>query len=771
MIDKQPNVSATDVAPVAHVRRDESGRWVTHALHEHLEEVGRLAAEFGQCFGNADWARVAGLWHDLGKYKSDFQSYIRDRSGYERDEADEGGPGKVDHTAAGAIHAVERLGAAGRILAYIIAGHHSGLPDWYKLDAPGRALSERLSERRHLDEALQGSPPLAILESERPLSAPCGRGFADAEQAHLWVRMLFSCLVDADFLDTEAFMDADRSKARPGSFDLTALRARYDTFMASIQASAPDTPVNRLRQRILDDCRAGATMTPGLFSLTVPTGGGKTLASIGFALDHAIAHGKRRIVIAIPYTSIIEQTAEVLRAVFGQDSVLEHHSNLDPDRETSTSKLATENWDAPIVVTTNVQLFESLFAARTSSCRKLHNLASAVVVLDEAQMLPPEFLRPILAALKGLTSYFGATALLCTATQPALEGWIGASAGPGGEGGFQGLSGVRELMRDRDDLAKHFRRVEIRIAGTLEQAVSWEEIASELRRHAQVLCIVNTRKDCRELHALLPEDTIHLSALMCGEHRSRVISRIKRRLKEGQPIRVVSTQLVEAGVDLDFPVVYRALAGLDSIAQAAGRCNREGQLPNAQLGQVVVFAPPKPAPVGLLRKGEDATREMLRCFPALVSELPPEAFRQYFQTFYRKVVSFDSKGIMSLLSKDAGQFQIQFRTAAAKFHLIDDAGQKPIIVWYSGERFSSPELLESLKGLGPHRKLMRRLQRCTVTVPERAWKALRDQGVIEELSGPEGPLELWAQCVPGLYDDVFGLRLEGPAYQGDEFIC
>jgi CRISPR-associated endonuclease/helicase Cas3 len=260
--------------------------------------------------------------------------------------------------------------------------------------------------------------------------------------------------------------------------------------------------------------------------------------------------------------------------------------------------------------------------------------------------------------------------------------------------------------------------------------------------------------------------------LMCGEHRSQVIGKIKERLRERQPTRVVSTQLVEAGVDLDFPVVYRALAGLDSIAQAAGRCNREGRLADGRLGKVVVFAPPKAAPAGLLRKGADATKEMFRCFPELVSELPPDAFRKYFNLFYSRVVSFDAAGVMDLLDgPDARAFQIQFRSAAHKFQLIDDAGQRAIVVWYKAPRFDSRELFDELKRFGPRRKLMRRLQRCTVTVPERAWASLRDQGAIAELTGPDGPLGVWAQCVPELYDPTFGVRLEGPTFQGDEFIC
>jgi CRISPR-associated endonuclease/helicase Cas3 len=529
------------------------------------------------------------------------------------------------------------------------------------------------------------------------------------------------------------------------------------------------SPLNEVRTEILEQCLSGATQEPGFFSLTVPTGGGKTLASLGFGLSHALAHEKRRIIIVIPYTSIIEQTAEVLRGVLGEDAVLEHHSNLDPDSETQLSKLATENWDAPIIVTTNVQFFESLFAARTSACRKLHNIADSVVILDEAQMVPPEFLKPILSALDGLVTLFGASVVLCTATQPVLTGYIGPRA-RGKDGGFEGLRNVRELMKQPDLLACQLRRVSV-TPRNLDRVTTWEEVAASLMKEPQVLCIVNTRRDCRELHALLPKETIHLSALMCGEHRSGVIRHIKSTLLRGEPIRVVSTQLVEAGVDIDFPVVFRAMAGIDSIAQAAGRCNREGRLPDGQLGRVVVFNSVRKAPPGLLRKGQDAGLELFRTKPGLATALTPEAFTTYFQGFFGRVSSFDVANVLDPLVTGERAFEFQFRTVASRFRLIDDGQQRPVVVWFEGRKFKSVDLINTLQRFGPTRKTMRRLQRFTVTIPERAWNDLVQQGAIEELQGPTGPLAIWAQALPGLYDDMFGLRLEGPAFTGDEFVC
>lgn len=764
--------------PIAHARPTTDGNWATpHLLEDHLLDVARLAAASSAAFANADWGYLAGLWHDLGKYKADFQNYIRNVSGFEADEADEGGPGKVDHTAAGAIHAIKKLGPHGRFLAYLIAGHHSGLPDWLKLstEVSGRSLSERLADEQHLEQTLREEPPVAILEGRAATSLPCGTGMKDGEHMHLWLRMLFSCLVDADFLDTEAYMNPEEGKLRVEARgpSIIELEARFQRYMLELSTGVQASPINELRRQILNECLEGAAQVPGFFSLTVPTGGGKTLASVGFALRHAITHGKSRVIVVIPYTSIIEQTAEVLRRVFGDNTVLEHHCNLDPDRETRRTKLSAENWDAPIIVTTNVQFFESLFAARTSACRKLHHIVNAVVVFDEAQMLPPEFLRPILSVLQGLVAHFGVSALLCTATQPALEGHIGARA-QGEDGGFEGLQGVRELMSDPLSLATALKRVQL-TTRSLERPAAWADIAEELETEAQVLCIVNTRRDCRELHALLPPGSIHLSGLMCGEHRSAVVAHIKLLLKEEKPIRVVSTQLVEAGVDIDFPVVYRAIAGLDSIAQAAGRCNREGLLPGGRLGRVVVFSPPRAAPLGLLRFGEDATRAMMVSSPTLALSLSPEAYTAYFKRFYDSVHSFDEKGIRKLLVPGAREAKFWFRTAAAQFKLVDDKGQRAILVWFErsvgGRVVSSQRLIEQVRHVGPRRSLMRRLQRFSVNVPEPVWLQFIEMGAIEELSGPDGPLGLWAQAVPGLYDHEFGLRLDGPEVNGDEFIC
>ncbi|MDC8444494.1 MAG: CRISPR-associated helicase Cas3' [Nitrosomonas sp.] len=706
---------------LAHVRQYSNGKWTEHALEEHLFEVARRAGELARAFGSEDWARLAGLWHDLGKYREKFQQYIKSVSGYDAEAHIEGVPGRVDHSTAGAIHAIEKLGLQGRILAYLIAGHHAGLPDWNNAEGGQSVLFQRIkngTQSGYLQEVLEAGPPAEIRNQSRPESLPPHGSLA------LWLRMLFSCLVDADFLDTEAFMDDKKRSLRSGYPSIETLKSLFDQHMTDKAANAKESAVNRIRVEVLRQCREKAELPSGLFSLTVPTGGGKTLSSTAFALNHAAHHGKDRVIYIIPYTSILEQTAEIFRSIFGNDNVIEHHSNLDPDREDSRSRLATENWDAPIIVTTNVQFFESLFAAKTSRCRKLHNIVNSVVVLDEAQLLPPEFLAPILHVIQDLASGYKVSFVLSTATQPAF------SSRPK----FTGLKNVCELMDDPERLYADLKRVEAELPNDFASRRTWESIAGELQQYESVLCIVNSRKDCRELHGLMPKDTIHLSALMCGQHRSKIIGEIKQQLKNGIPTRVVSTQLVEAGVDMDFPVVYRALAGLDAVAQAAGRCNREGTLP--QLGKVVVFVPPKPAAPGLLRKAQQSGEEIMRLTTG--DPLTRERFEAYFRHYYASLNSLDKANIVGLLDlhnqAEARKAEFNFRTAASNFRLIDEEGQTAVIVRY-GE---SPELIDALeksRNIEPYvrRGILRRLQRYTVNIREYECRKLLESREIREI--------------------------------------
>ena len=696
-----------------------------------------MAGDFAGVFSAADWATLAGIWHDLGKYSAEFQRYIAQVSGYDPEAHIEGGPGRVDHSTAGALHAIAEFGLHGRILAYLIAGHHAGLPDWDSAETGGKALSIRLDQSHLLTRVLSQSVPETILQQTKPsLSIPGGRdGFA------LWVRMLFSCLVDADFLDTEAFMDNDGAERRGSETSLCDLLVMFNRHMEQKSQQAKPGPVNQIRAQVLQQCRARAREeAPGIFSLTVPTGGGKTLSSMAFALQHAIKHNKRRVIYVIPYTSIIEQTANIFRDVFAnvKDAVVEHHSNLDPDTETAKSRLATENWDAPIIVTTNVQFFESLFAAKTSRTRKLHNIVNSIVVLDEAQLLPPEFLQPILDVMNQLAKNYGVTFVLSTATQPALN----SRSGFGWK--FKGLDNVREIMSDPDGLYRDLERVTLQLPIDFQQRQSWEEIAAELSQYESLLCIVNTRNDCRELYRLMPKGTLHLSALMCGEHRSRVISDIKVRLERGEVVRVISTQLVEAGVDVDFPVVYRAMAGLDSIAQAAGRCNREGKL---QRGKVVVFIPPKPVPSGILRKAAESSISQLSGYNG--DPMARGLFKTFFESLYGKT-DLDKHGISDLL-KVGDKLEVQFRSAAEKFRLIDEEGYQPVFVLYG----DSPALIGKLEKDGPERWLMRKLQRYTVNLPQYQFKQLLEKNDMREIR--EG---FSAQTSEALYDENLGVLVD-----------
>lgn len=735
---------------LAHVKQTQQGDWEVHHLEEHLREVGRRAAEMATGFNSADWAKLAGLWHDLGKYRSAFQGYIKKESGYDPEAHIE--QGRVDHSTAGAIYATEHIKGAGQFLAYLIAGHHAGLADWDSAESGGSALSVRLQQGKlkgYLSESLNAAIPNDILQPDIELNRPV----KDVEGLHLWLRMLFSCLVDADFLDTEMFMDPQKTKERQLNYSFDDLKERFDIYMKSKAENADETAVNKCRAKILEDCRRAGKQPSGIYTLTVPTGGGKTLSAMAFALEHIIehqkslGHRKRRIIVAIPYTSIIEQTAKQYREIFG-DAVLEHHSNFDPDKaikENSRSRLASENWDSPIVVTTNVQLLESLFAARTSRCRKLHNIANSVIIIDEAQLLPPGFLQPILDVLRLLTEQYGVTLVLSTATQPAL----GTVKDTFGKTVLRGLDAKLEIISDVSALFQTLSRVEVTWPSDVNSRSTWEELATELSQFPRVLAIVNSRRDARELHKLMPDDTIHLSAQMCGEHRSKVIELIKQKLKSGKSIRVISTQLVEAGVDMDFPVVYRALAGLDSIAQAAGRCNREGQLKSCSgaeiKGRVVVFIPPKSPTKGLLLYGEQATKSVLHGHDGDV--LSHTLFEAYFQHYFAQEDP-DKHNITPLLVKDARQGIVQFRSTEQRFRLIDDSSQT-VLVPYGDDGF---KWLDMLRNIGPERYLMRKLQRFTVNVYDYEFENLKRIGAIEDIHSG-----IWGLCISNGYDEILGL--------------
>ena len=675
-------------------------------LADHLEGVAERAAAFASKFGAEAWGRELGRNHDLGKFSQAFQDYLL-AAGGDSDAHQLESKRKVDHSTAGAQWAVEQYGVLGHLLAFALAGHHGGLPDMLAEDS---CLEKRLKKviepwREVAKEALQKTKlkPPASLDHRHP-----DFGF----RAAFFTRMLFSCLVDADFLDTEAFMSAERAGARPTwpksilAEMSEALDCRFKGF------GLPKSDVDRQRVQVRQACVNAAPQTPGLFSLTVPTGGGKTLSSLAFALAHAQAHGLDRVIYVIPFTSIIEQNAQVFREVMQPlvdgglvDPVLEHHSNLDVGEETVQSRLATENWEAPLVVTTSVQFYESLFANKTSRCRKLHNMSRAVIILDEVQSLPVDFLKPSLQAIKQLTDHYGSTVVLCTATQPAVNK----------RDGFDiGIAGVREIVSDPRALYQALKRVELTTLGP----VSDLELVPRLLAQEQVLCIVNTRGQARDLFSALGDDEghFHLSAQMVPVHRAEILDQINQRLAKRQTCRVISTQLVEAGVDIDFPVVYRALSGLDSIAQAAGRCNRHGRL--AQ-GQTFVFESEHQAAEGFIKDRINPTREILTLHEDLLSL---DATEHFFQQYYwGQSDRWDRKDICGDFKKGDTKtpFLFSFKTAAQKFKLIEDSGQ-PVIVPYGEKGARLCEKLRTSYGsVDPI--LLRKLQRFTVQIRQREW--------------------------------------------------
>lgn len=729
-----------------------------HLLPDHLRGVADRAALFAQDFGAA-WAELAGRWHDLGKYRIGFQTYIRqDPDAHIKGERL--ARGDKTHSAAGALHAIKVFearwgpdaGRAARVLAYVIAGHHTGLNDWIgqldnRLLGTGQPDAHLEYQQAHtacsqVDAELLELP--AAFDLRQTMAAIPGLREREPLALAHWTRMLFSALVDADFLDTESYRNTDKHQAREGFAPLADYLAKLDAHLAEkAQAVAAqgraDDAVMQARASVLARCRELAAAPPGVYTLEVPTGGGKTLSSLAFALQHALAHGQRRVIYAIPYTSIIEQTATVFADIFGRDALVEHHSQIDVAErgETTRSRLACENWDAPLVVTTNVQLFESLFAARTSRCRKLHRLARSVIVLDEAQMLPPEFLQPMLDVLRLLVNHYGVTLLLCTATQPVLTDMERFDA----RQSVRGLPQPTPIVADGMALYRALERVRFEWPPDLHTPLSTPELAGQVAQHDAVLVIVNTRRAAAELVAALDRETgggtLHLSASMCGQHRADVIRDIRERLqarREGRdkrPLRVVATQVVEAGVDIDFPVVFRALAGLDSLAQAAGRCNREGLL--AQPGRVIIFVQPVPQVLSSIVRGVAATLSVLG--DERPCALTPEHFTRYFQN-YHSAFKPDAHGIVPMLNQSQAPLSFAFRTAADAFKLVDDTDSSTLIVPYAstdpGARPIDP-LVAALEQGQTDRWLMRALQRYTISARNRELQRWQQQGDVREM--------------------------------------
>ncbi len=724
------------------------GPW--HDLVEHLECTAERAGENAAKFGAGGLARLAGLWHDLGKFNPAFQKYLKDC--HEADLAGKKAPrgGSVPHAVYGAVLAGESVQA----LAAVIHGHHAGLPNRAKyLDAlkQGDTLAKYKEVLPIAREAVEG---LRFDGDARTLFADPPR---DEFQMEVLQRMLFSALVDADFLDTEKHFDPEAAKTRGSGVSAREMWEVLRRDQASLMAGprSDETLVNAVRREVYEYCVAAAEGPQGVFRLGVPTGGGKTRSGLAFALRHVAEHGLDRVIIAVPYTSIIEQTADVYRCIFSsleEGAVLEHHSalrrpadeerNLQDDPEEAErleegrvrARLTTQNWDAPLVVTTTVQLFESLFANRTSRCRKLHNIANSVVVLDEVQTLPVALLAPTVEMLKELARRYGVTVVLCTATQPALDERSRY---------LEGFEDVRDIV-PRERAAEHFRvlrRVEYE---TPEEPWSWKEVAGRLLEAApdrRAMAVLNTRKDALALlDELKGEPVLHLSTLLCGAHRRDVLAEVRQRLDIDEPCLLVATQVVEAGVDLDFPVVFRAVGPLDRIVQAAGRCNREGLMDDP--GRVVVFRPED----GGVPRGEYAsgTAEAAMMLEGGLDLHDPDVFREYFVRLYQDV-STDGQGIQKLRQ------EFDYPEVARRYRLISEQSV-PVIVRYGKpwrEDGELDRLVKRIRHAGLWSSDHRKLQPYVVSIFEREFEKKRD--CTEEVA--EGVF-LWM----GGYDELRGIE-------------
>lgn len=712
----------------AHTNGNKLEDWEPLEAHLQLVAGGDQfpgAAGFAAAFKAGEWGRILGLWHDLGKFAPQFQSYLRTENGLEAHL--EQLPGRVDHSTAGAKHAANHFGAdsfVARVVAYCIAGHHAGLPDW-NTESDG-SLRRRLEKNKpETLAALAAATPelLDLANPAMPSINPARKADEVGFQLAFFIRMLFSCLVDADFLATEQFMSPEISADRDRPLaTLSQMNEALERHLCEMQACSQPSDVNRQRQLVLQECLEAADDRPGFFSLTVPTGGGKTLSSLAFALRHALRHNHRRVVYAIPFTSIVEQNADVFRKVLGdlaETGMVEHHSNFipDPKNENPWNRLSSENWDAPLVVTTNVQLFESLFAARTSQCRKLHNLTGCVIILDEAQTIPVELLRPCLMALEELVRNYRCSIVLCTATQPAIHHRNDFCIGiPQQE--------IREIISEPATLFQSLKRVRVEHVGKLND----DQLISQVAAQRQALCIVNTTGHAAALHSQLSQrgPAIHLSGRMCPEHRSLALRIIRRRLKKNMPCRVVSTQLIEAGVDVDFPVVFRAMAGFDSIAQAAGRCNREGR---RETGKVVLFETEQLPPRGHLRHTAEKALELIGQYE---DPLALEAIEHYFRIYYwMQKEQWDHHRVLECFRHQQCLPTSDFKIAAERFQMIPEVTRSIIIPWRKKGEALVEELRNLYKPSGIGRDIRRKLQRYTVQVREYQWQLLNQWHAIE----------------------------------------
>jgi CRISPR-associated endonuclease/helicase Cas3 len=704
---------------------------VRHDLVVHLRAVADLASQFSAALAAPAAGRYLGLWHDVGKFHPLFQDYL-----LHAEAGDMGRSGRVDHKAAGAKLARDSLGAP---FSMVIAGHHGGLPSRSEWEA---WLRDRLATGQP-DEALElARRAMEDLDPRNRISLPASvEGAKSPLDVELFLRLMFSALVDADSLDTERHFSTDHPDLRGRPVSLDELWPAYEQSQRRLLNSGREGVVTTQRRIVYEAALAAAGQPAGLFRLTVPTGGGKTRSGLGFALRHALANGQSRIIVALPFLTITDQTTDVFRSIFDTDGreghVLEDHSGVvrEDDEDVNVAavraRLAAENWDAPIVVTTTVQLFESLFANTRSRCRKLHRLANSVIVLDEAQALPAGMLRPILDALRDLAVNFNTSVVVSTATQPSFQEIPEFARVP-----------ATEIVPDVRDLFATLRRASYR--WELSTPAPWSAVAERIRAERQVLAIVNTKRDAKTLlNELRDPDALHLSTALCGAHRRAVLAEVRRRLSRGQPCRLVSTQVVEAGVDIDFPVVYRAVAPLGSVIQAAGRCNREGTLAT---GQVIVFDPEGGGlPGGVdYRVGTDQTRALVRSLGADAVDVDDPALATAF-----------FRAVYQLVDTDRTQVQVarailDYPEVARRFQMIEPSAS--VVVAYPGDTTGTADRLASrLKDPRSNaRRTLRALQPYLVSMPYHAFDRYSSDGLIEQLMPGVGR---WL----GRYDPVRGL--------------
>ena len=698
---------------LAHISED--GRKQT--LEEHLVETANRCSKFADAFNCSEQGFLLGIAHDIGKSSDAFAERLA-------------GGRIVDHSSAGAYECAAR---GMEWAAECVAGHHGGLPDFGN-STIDREDSPTLIGR--LWRVKKGLVPQYRIPVKIPFtSAPEGCGHDSVTDSFV-IRMLYSCLVDADYLDTERFMH-NSSVVRSQHDELPALCEKLHEYIAPW--SKPKNKLNKLRSSVLEACIDAGCNERGLFSLTVPTGGGKTVSSLAFALEHAVRNGLDRVIYVIPYTSIIEQTADVFRRILGDKNVLEHHSGASIEvpegaaADNQAKALAAENWDAPVIVTTAVRLFESAFSNRSSACRKLHNIANSVIIFDEAQMLPSPHLRPCTALIAKLVEQFRSTVVLCTATQPVLEPLIRE---------YAPSLHAKELCPNVDELFAVLKRTEVSFAGK----ISMPDLASRLASHDQVLCIVNSRKAAQEVFSHLPEDgRFHLSTLLFPDHRRTVLKTIRDRLSNGLTCRVVSTSLIEAGVDVDFPAVYREAAGLDSVLQAAGRCNREGKrLPSES--RVTVFESEFPVP-RILKTNIGCAKEV---FASVSDPASPEAIELYFRTLLDLSDNkHDKYNVIGSFEKGISGCRLPFKTVAENFKFIDSA-TKTVYIPTEG----SYKLIGRLRAGDFDKQLYRKLGRYGVGIYEDHFNALLAAGDISLIDDNSAVLENLS-----LYDEQTGLSL------------